>query len=73
MLVYRAELLKNSSGLTLLGILGFVVTSVIIGVMFFFNVNMGVLALLSFLIGMVLVLIGIVFVYRKTHISHFTI
>lgn len=73
MLVYRAKLLKNSSGLTLLAILFFVITSVSIGMTFLFEVNIVILTLLSFLIGMLFVLVGVGFAYWEIHISHFTI
>jgi hypothetical protein len=73
MLVYRAQLLKTSSGLTLLGILFFVVTSVFVGMTFVITVRVGFVTLVSFLVGMICVVIGVGFAYWETHISHFTI
>jgi hypothetical protein len=73
MLVYRAQLLKTSSGLTLLGILFFVITSVFVGITFVVAVKVGFITLVSFLIGMICVVIGVGFAYWETHISHFTI
>jgi hypothetical protein len=73
MLVYRAQLLKTSSGLTLLAILFFVMTSAFVGITFLLQFSIGVLILLAFFIGMVCVLVGVGFAYWETHISHFTI
>jgi hypothetical protein len=73
MLVYRAQLLKRSSGLTLLAILFFVITSAFIGITFVLNISIIVPILLSFFIGMVCVLVGVGYAYWEIHISHFTI
>ena len=73
MLVYRAQLLKTSSGLTLLGILFFVITSAFVGMTFVIAVRIGFMTLVSFLAGMICVLVGVGCAYWETHISHFTI
>jgi hypothetical protein len=73
MLVCRAQLLKRSSGATLLAILFFVVTSVLIGISFVMKVGFVTLTLITFLIGMVFILGGVSFAYWEMHISHNTI
>ena len=70
---YRAKLLKTSSGFTLLAILFFVVTSFTIGIEFVARVNIGVLELIAFLVGMVLVLVSVGFFYWETRTSECTI
>ena len=73
MLVYRAQLLKRSSGATLLAILFFVITSVLIGISFVAEISFVTLTLITFLIGMVFVFGGVGFAYWEMHISHNTI
>jgi Flp pilus assembly protein TadB len=73
MLVYRARLLKNSNGLTLLAILFFVITSVLIGITYILNTDVVIIALVAFLSGMLLFLIGVGFAYWEIHTSHGTI
>ncbi|MBE0431916.1 DUF2721 domain-containing protein [candidate division WOR-3 bacterium] len=73
MLVYRAKLLKRSSGATLLAIFLFVITSVLIGMSFALKINIVTLTLGAFLVGMVIVLVGVGFAYWEIRISHNTI
>jgi len=73
MLVYRAQLLKRSSGATLLAILFFVITSALIGISFMTKTNVVTLTLVTFLIGMIFVFGGVVFAYLEIRISHDTI
>ncbi len=70
MLVYRAQLLKKSSGSTLLAILFFVITSVLIGISVIAEVNIVTLTLITFLIGMVFIFGGVGFAYLEIRISH---
>ncbi len=70
MLVYRAQLLKKSSGSTLLAILFFVMTSVLIGISVIAEVNIVTLTLITFLIGMVFIFGGVGFAYLEIRISH---
>jgi hypothetical protein len=73
MLVYRAQLLKTSSGATLLAILLFVITSVLIGISFITETNIVTFILITFLIGMVFIFVGVGFAYWEIRISHDTI
>jgi len=73
MLLYRAQLLKRSSGATLLAILFFVITSVLIGISFVTKINVVTLTLITFLVGMIFVFGGVVFAYMEIRISHNTI
>jgi len=73
MLVCRAQLLKRSSGATLLAILFFVITSGMIGVSFMATINIVTFILVTFLVGMVFVFVGVGFAYREIRISHNTI
>lgn len=73
MLMCRAQLLKRSSGATLLGILFFVITSVLIGVSFMAKIDIVTLTLVTFLVGMVFVFGGVGFAYWEIRISHDTI
>lgn len=73
MLTHRAELLKHSSGMLLLAILFFVVTSILLGGSFLAGADMASLILLAFLFGLVSVLGGVGFAYWEIRISHSTI
>jgi len=73
MLVSRAQLLKRSSGATLLAILFFVITSGLIGISYVFRLNMVMLMLIAFMAGMFLVFAGVGFAYWEIRISHNTI
>lgn len=73
MLIYRAKLLKRSSGATLLAISLFVITSVLIGLAFALRVNMVTLTIGAFLLGMFFVLGGVAAAYWEIRISHNTI
>lgn len=73
LLVDRARLLKRSSGATLLAILLFVITSVLIGLSYVLKVNMVTLTIGAFLVGMIIILGGVAFAYLEIRISHDTI
>ncbi len=73
MLVFRAQLLKRSSGATLLAILFFVITSAFIGFSFVSGLQMVTFTLIAFMIGMVFVFVGVGFAYWEIRISHNTI
>lgn len=73
MLVYRAQLLKRSSGATLLAILFFVITSVFIGISFMARMDITTFVLVTFLVGMVFIFAGVGFAYWEIRISHETI
>jgi len=73
MLVHRAQLLKKSSGATLLAILFFVITSVLIGISFVAKINVVTLTLVTFLVGMIFVFGGVGLAYLEIRISHDTI
>lgn len=73
MLVFRAQLLKRSTGATLLAILFFVITSVLIGLSFVLSINLVTLTLVAFLVGLLFVFVGVGFAYWEIRISHATI
>lgn len=73
MLVSRAQLLKRSSGATLLAILFFVVTSGFIGISYVFGIHMVMFTLIAFMAGMLFVFAGVGFAYWEIRISHNTI
>jgi hypothetical protein len=73
MLLHRARLLKNSTGLILLGIFCFVITAVFLGVVFFFQGVSAILTVISFWAGMIFFLVGVAIAYWEIHISHYTI
>jgi hypothetical protein len=73
MLMCRAQLLKRSSGATLLAILFFVITSVLIGISFMTGAHFVTLTLITFLIGMIFIFGGVGFAYWEIRISHDTI
>lgn len=73
MLVSRAQLLKRSSGATLLAILFFVITSGFIGFSYVLGLNMVMLTLIAFMAGMFLVFAGVGFAYWEIRISNNTI
>jgi hypothetical protein len=73
MLVFRAQLLKRSSGATLLAILFFVVTSAVIGLSYVTGLHLVTLTLIAFMAGMFFVFAGVGFAYWEIRISHNTI
>ncbi len=73
MLVFRAQLLKRSSGSTLLAILFFVITSVFIGFSSVMQINIVTMTLAAFLVGLLCILAGVGFAYWEIRISHNTI
>lgn len=73
MLVFRARLLKSSSGATLLAIIFFVITSVLIGFASIVQINLVTLTLIAFLIGLLCILAGVWYAYWEIRISHNTI
>jgi hypothetical protein len=73
MLVFRAQLLKRSSGATLLAILFFVVTSAVIGLSYVSGLHLVTLTLIAFMAGMFFVFAGVGFAYWEIRISHNTI
>jgi hypothetical protein len=73
MLVFRAQLLKRSSGATLLAILFFVITSALIGFSSILELNLVTPTLIAFLIGLFFVFAGVGFAYWEIRISHDTI
>jgi hypothetical protein len=73
MLVFRAQLLKRSTGATLLAILFFVITSVLIGLSFVLRLDLVTLTLIAFLVGLFFVFGGVGFAYWEIRISHATI
>ena len=73
MLVFRAQLLKRSSGATLLAILFFVITSAFIGFSFVTGFHVVTLTLIAFMVGMFFVFAGVGFAYWEIRISHNTI
>ncbi|MDH4211144.1 MAG: DUF2721 domain-containing protein [candidate division WOR-3 bacterium] len=73
MLVSRAQLLKRSSGATLLAILFFVVTSAFIGLSYVSGLHLVTLTLIAFMVGMFFVFAGVGFAYWEIRISHNTI
>lgn len=73
MLVFRAQLLKRSSGATLLAILFFVITSAFIGFAYVSGLHLVTLTLIAFMIGMFFVFAGVGFAYWEIRISHNTI
>ena len=70
MLFFRAQLLKRSSGATLLAILFFVVTSAMIGFAYVSGLHLVTLTLIAFMTGMLFVFVGVGFAYWEIRISH---
>lgn len=73
MLVSRAQLLKRSSGATLLAILFFVITSGVIGFSYVSALHLVTMTLITFLVGMFFVFAGVGFAYWEIRTSHNTI
>ncbi|UCD19138.1 MAG: DUF2721 domain-containing protein [candidate division WOR-3 bacterium] len=73
MLVSRAQLLKRSSGATLLAILFFVITSAFIGFSHVSGLHLVTMTLIAFMVGMFFVFAGVGFAYWEIRISHDTI
>ena len=73
MLVSRAQLLKRSSGATLLAILFFVVTSALIGLSYITGFHLVKLTLIAFMAGMLFIFAGVGYAYWEIRISHNTI
>jgi hypothetical protein len=73
MLVSRAQLLKRSSGATLLAILFFVITSGFIGFSYVSGLHLVTMTLLAFMVGMFFVFAGVGFAYWEIRTSHNTI
>jgi hypothetical protein len=73
MLVARAQLLKRSSGATLLAILFFVITSGFIGFAHVSGLHLVTMTLIAFMVGMFFVFAGVGFAYWEIRISHNTI
>ncbi|UCD06553.1 MAG: DUF2721 domain-containing protein [candidate division WOR-3 bacterium] len=70
MLFSRVQLLKRSSGATLLAILFFVVTSAMIGLSYVSGLHLVILTLIAFMVGMLFVFVGVGFAYWEIRISH---
>jgi hypothetical protein len=73
MLVFRAQLLKRSSGAVLLAILFFVITSAFIGLSDLPGLHVVTPTLIAFLLGLFFVFAGVGFAYWEIRISHDTI
>ena len=73
MLVFRAQLLKRSSGAVMLAILFFVVTSAFIGIASVTSFGAVTFTLVAFMLGMLFVFAGVGFAYWEIRISHDTI
>jgi hypothetical protein len=73
MLVSRAQLLKRSSGATLLAILFFVITSAFIGFSYIAGLHLVTITLIAFMAGMFFIFAGVGFAYWEIRISHNTI
>jgi len=70
MLIYRALLLKRSSGALFLAIFFFVLTSLGIGLYRFAEKFGSHLALFSFIVGMICLLVGVLYAYWEIRNSH---
>jgi hypothetical protein len=73
MLTHRAQLLKTSTGMLLVAVIFFVVTSILLGIAILAKADLANLVLGAFLLGLLAVFGGVAFAYWEIRISHATI